>query len=473
MPGTPTRPRVGVVLLAGSLALVWVTAFLGPSAASKQLAGAGALPPWSLDTRPHDGLVTGLLFGWVVLGVVGVLLLWRALAAGWAPSPRRLLAAALLATAAFAVVPPVTNDDVVSYAAYGRMVVLRYDPYTTSPAELGRTGDPVGQEVGRPWRDSPSVYGPVATAQQAAVMWVAGDSLRTGVALLSLLGALAYAGTLLLVDRLAGASDERRRRALLLFGLNPFVLVHLVAGAHVDALMLLLVAAALVVVRRRPLLAGALGAAAGCVKLTGALAGLALAWSERAAPRRLAALALGAGLVAAPAYLAAGGWTALTQARRASRFVSFATPWRPVTSGLEQLWDSTSVRRVITVAALLLVAWLARLLARALPAGDDAVRATAVLALAWVLGAAYVLPWYDAFAWLPLALLPASRWDRLLLAHTAYLSFAYLPGRNIALDPVLTSVMGHVRGTGGPVVLGVVLVAAVVLARRSSPTLAA
>ena len=447
MPGTPTRPRVGVVLLAGSLALVWVTAFLGPSAASKQLAGAGALPPWSLDTRPHDGLVTGLLFGWVVLGVVGVLLLWRALAAGWAPSPRRLLAAALLATAAFAVVPPVTNDDVVSYAAYGRMVVLRYDPYTTSPAELGRTGDPVGQEVGRPWRDSPSVYGPVATAQQAAVMWVAGDSLRTGVALLSLLGALAYAGTLLLVDRLAGASDERRRRALLLFGLNPFVLVHLVAGA--------------------------LGAAAGCVKLTGALAGLALAWSERAAPRRLAALALGAGLVAAPAYLAAGGWTALTQARRASRFVSFATPWRPVTSGLEQLWDSTSVRRVITVAALLLVAWLARLLARALPAGDDAVRATAVLALAWVLGAAYVLPWYDAFAWLPLALLPASRWDRLLLAHTAYLSFAYLPGRNIALDPVLTSVMGHVRGTGGPVVLGVVLVAAVVLARRSSPTLAA
>jgi hypothetical protein len=66
--------------------------------------------------------------------------------------------------------------------------------------------------------------------------------------------------------------------------------------------------------------------------------------------------------------------------------------------------------------------------------------ATAVAAVlaGYLLLTAYVLPWYDAPLWAILALLPASRMDRLLLAHTSVLAVAYLPG-NVAV-PKTTAV---------------------------------
>lgn len=410
--------------------------------------------------------MTALLTLWVLFGAVGIARCWRAVRDGWSPAPKRLVGAALLATMAFAVVPPVTSDDVVSYAAYGRMVVLRYDPYRTTPAELAAIGDPIGAEVGEPWDDSPSIYGPVATGEHAALMWLAGDSLRTGVALLTLAGALVFGATVLCVDRLAGDAG-RRRRAVLLLGLNPLVVVSLVAGAHVDTLLLLGVAAALLALRRHPVLAGALAGGAVSVKLTGALALLGIAWSIRQDMRRIAALALGVGLVMVPAYLAAGGWRALQQARTASRFVSVATPWRPLRSGLQQVIPDHTARSLVPALSLVAVAGLVWLLARALPAGDATPRAVLVLSLAWVLGATYVLPWYDSLAWLPLALVPVwSGWDRLLLWHTAVLAFVYLPGRNIGLDPVLAEVMDVARTGVAPAVLAVLLVLVVRLAFR-------
>jgi hypothetical protein len=451
-----TGGRLGLTLIATSVALVGLTAFLGNSVASRGLAPNGPFPPYALTSTADPWLVVALLVAATLAGTTGLLLALGALARGWTPDPRRLLAGGCLAAFALLLVPPATSDDLYSYTAYGRMVVLHRDPYTITPDDLGR--DPVGQQAGEPWRHSPTVYGPVATAEQALAMKVAGRYVRTGAALLALASALAFVTTGLLLFR-AAADDAARRRTALLWSLNPLLLTHLVAGAHVDALLVVLAVAAVVSLRRYPFVAGLLGGAAVCVKLSGTLAGAALAWTERRRPRRLAAVATGAVLVAVPAYLAAGGWRALTQVRKASRYVSFGSPWRAISVPLDHVHAPRAIVTTLSLAAVLV---LVKLLARALPGPDSTARTTAVVTLAWLVGATYVLPWYDAWLWPFLALLPGSRWDRWLAIRTAVLTVAYLPGRVLPpLPPGLAGTMSGMRLYVTPVALGLLAVTAV------------
>ncbi|HWL35244.1 MAG TPA: polyprenol phosphomannose-dependent alpha 1,6 mannosyltransferase MptB [Frankiaceae bacterium] len=465
---TPSPDRAGrsgraaLALVASSAGLVALTAFLGPSAATRAPGTQSALPPYHLDTRPSAWLVTALLVAATVGGAVGLLLALRALDRGWAPDPRRLLAGGLVAAVALLLVPPTSSDDLYSYTAYGRMAATGTDPYTTTPNDL--PGDPVVDQAGEPWRDVASVYGPLATAEQALAMEIAGDDVRTGAALLALASAAAFGLTGVLLHR-AARDDAARRRTAVLWTLNPLLLMHLVAGAHVDALLVALAVAAVLALRRSPFIAGVLGGAAVCVKASGVLAAAALAWTERRAPRRLALLAAGAISVTPPLYVAFGGWTALGPVRRASRFVSFGSPWRALSVPLDSLAGSATSRAVVSALSLLAVAALCVLLARALPglgtAHGGAPRTAAVTALAWLTGATYVLPWYDAWAWPFLALLPASRWDRWLAVRTAVLTVAYLPGRTVPLPPVLADLLSGFRLYVTPVALGLLAVVAV------------
>jgi hypothetical protein len=280
-------------------------------------------------------------------------------------------------------------------------------------------------------------------------MSLAGGSLRTGVALLSLLGAAAVAAAVLLLDFVAG-SDDRRRRAVVLVGLNPLVLIPVVAGAHVDALLVLAVVAAVAAVRRRPLLAGAVAGAGFSVKLTGALVVVGLAWWLRGDGRRLAAFALGVAVVAVPGSLLVGGWAALAQARHAARFVSLATPWRVLVA-------HGANRGLVSAAAAIVAAIVVWALHRRLPGSARPAWAPAVLLVAWVLSATYVLPWYDAAAWAALATLGWSRLDELLLVHTTALTLAYLPGLEVALPRGLAAATKTMRVSVAPAVLLAVL----------------
>jgi hypothetical protein len=70
-----------------------------------------------------------------------------------------------------------------------------------------------------------------------------------------------------------------------------------------------------------------------------------------------------------------------------------------------------------------------------------AARAAFVLSCAWVLAAPYSLPWYDAAVWAPLALLPASRLDLVLLGRGALLACAYVPGRTVEMPEPLRRLM--------------------------------
>ena len=93
------------------------------------------------------------------LGLVGML---RARRQGWAPNPRRLYGAGAVAVLVLVGLTPVGSSDPASYAAYGRMAALGFDPYATTPHDALQ-GTEYYRLIGPSWQHTPSVYGPVAT----------------------------------------------------------------------------------------------------------------------------------------------------------------------------------------------------------------------------------------------------------------------------------------------------------------------
>ncbi|MFL6138400.1 MAG: hypothetical protein ACJ74O_11435 [Frankiaceae bacterium] len=479
--GAPSRaraPRPALLALAASIGLLVATAALGPSAVEPPLPGAGRLPPYAATgLHPAAGLVLGLLVAAVGIGALGLAGALRALARGWRPRWQPLVAAALLAVAALALVPPIGSADPESYAAYGHLAVTGHDPYRTSPAEVAqRFGDPVAAAVEAPWQRTASVYGPIATAEQAAAARIGGDSVRTAVAVLQWWSALAFVLTGLLLLRLA-PDDRARRWVALGWWCNPLLLLALVAGAHVDALVALGVVAAVALVQRPGRLAApAAGVALGCaagVKLPALIVGAGLCWALRRRPARAALLVAGVAAVLLPAYAVAGRH-ALDQTRTAARFASRGTPWRWLASGLDHAIGQPSSRialGAIAVAATLALLWL---LLRRVPPERPAVAALAAYA-AYLLAAPYALPWYDATAWALLACTAAttarrpvaSWWVALLLARTAALSAAYLT-RDVPLPGAVTTAVDALRGGLAPVVVAAVIVVTVTRTARRS-----
>jgi hypothetical protein len=436
--------RVAIGLVAASVGLLLAAGLLGPSVAQPPLGPRRPHPPYSLFLQPDPWLVSGMVAAALVLGATAVAFGLHALGRGWAPDPRRLLAGAGVAVAVLMLVPPMGSADHLSYAAYGRIVVAGDDPYVEAPERWRGGTDPVAGAVEPPWRWAPSVYGPVATAEQGIASLVGGSSLHTTVLVVMLVNGVAFLATGLLLHRMLRGDRSRQVRAAVLWSLNPLLLYELVVGAHLDTVAVALGVAALAVVRRGidgVLGAGALVGAAVAVKLPLALFGGALVWSLRRSPRGLAALAGGALLVLVPSYLLAGPHV-FDQLRRAATYVSLATPWRWALEPLATGVGEDPGRRIITGLAAVVAVLLALVLFRALPGRDglaradlEAARVACVLTIAWVVAAPYALPWYDALVWAPLALLPATRLDLLLLARTFVLALAYVPGRSVTFLP--------------------------------------
>lgn len=439
-------------LVAASAVLLVGTAALGPSAAEPSLAaGSGwraALPPWSLAVGPSSGLVTVLLDLGYLLGGLGVAMGLRAASRG-----ERLPALAVRVACVVAVlavmVPPLGSADHVSYAAYGRIAAGGGDPYLVPPVSWAGGDDPVTSAVEPPWTTTPSVYGPVATAVQALTSLLGGDSLRATVWWWQLVCLASWLVVGLLLIRLC---RDASARATWLWLLNPVLLGVLLVGAHVDVLGAALALGAVALCARRPLVAGVLLGAAVGVKITFALVGpavlIALWRRHRGASWRPALLGLvGAAVVLVPAHAWAGTHL-VEQLQRARRYVSLATPWRPFVEWLTGPFSNDAVRSgvvVLTPVVVLLLAGLLWLLVqRRAPwppsTSDeqvvlDAARVSVVLGAAYVLGAPYSLPWYDAVAWAPLALVAVPALDLLLLVRLTTYAAAYVPGRVLGSSP--------------------------------------
>ena len=503
-PGVAATPALaGLVALAGRVAVACgVTAVLlmagvavaGESAAEPGLGPRTLLPPWDAGLHPASWLVTLLLLiadGLGVLAVgLGLIAVREAglLEAGLREAvqrpfrARRVALAGVAAVALLVVVPPLGSADHLSYAAYGRISAAGDDPYLVPPDRWHDGRDPVAGAVQPPWRSTPSVYGPVATAVQAVVAQAGGGSLRRTVWAWQLVAGAAFLAAAALLDRLARGDRAARARAAVIWTLNPLLLRQLVLGAHLDVLAAALALGVIAAARRRPLVAGLLLGAAAGTKLPYAVAGVAAAWALRGMPagrrlRHLVLAAVGALAVLVPAHLWAGPHV-FDQLAAAGRMVSVATPWRAVRYLAERLVGAGTASSLITPLAGLLAVWVAVRLARRppwmpSPGGaappepgpepdrawvGEASRAMVVLAGAWVLTAPYMLPWYDALVWAPLALTGGSWLDGVLLARLLTLAVAYVPGRVVGMSPAVETVTLGVRRGVAPLVAVSVLV---------------
>ncbi|WP_212832218.1 polyprenol phosphomannose-dependent alpha 1,6 mannosyltransferase MptB [Catellatospora sp. TT07R-123] len=195
------------------------------------------------------------------------------------PGIRSLLATLAVWAAPLLLVPPLFSRDVYSYLAQGAMVGAGIDVYEFGPSSLG---GPLSAEVPPIWQHTPTPYGPAFLALATAVARAADTDVPLGV-----LGmrAVALAGVVLMIGclpRLARACHVDPAAALWLGGLNPLVLLHLVGGAHNDAVMLGLLAAGLTAAAAARFgLATALITLSSLVKAPAALGLLVVVWLWR------------------------------------------------------------------------------------------------------------------------------------------------------------------------------------------------
>ena len=397
-------PHSTVVLAAGERSPDWL---LGPW----RVLGAGGA----------DGRVTGPLF---YAGLWAAMLAYVVvLGAARAIGPRLALGSIAAFHVLFLLAPPLLSQDVFSYISYARLDVLHgLSPYTHSP-------DAVPQDAAFAFagsRDATSVYGPLFTL---ATYPLAKVGVPVAFWALKAVAALASAGVVALTWRCASALGRDPTFAALVVGLNPLVLVHVVGGAHNDALMMLLVMGGVTAaLLAREQLAGALVAVAVAVK---ASAGLVLPFLVIGARRRAGAIAAAA--IAALAVLALSLAVLGTNTfdafgligQNQERTTRWSVPQR-LADGVAGLTGGSTDTVVHFTRALLaagLIAVLALLLYRTYRAGRGSaewIAAVGWATLALLVASAWLVPWYAIWL-LPFAALSASR--RLIAASLALCAY--------------------------------------------------
>jgi alpha-1,6-mannosyltransferase len=394
------------------------------------LATSGGSPDWLLG--PFEPLGAGFADG----GLSGPLFyagLWAALALYCVvlATARRLrmrtiVAAIVGAHLLFALAPPLLSQDAFSYIAYARLdVVHGLSPYTHSPSDV--PGDAVFPFAGS--KDFTSVYGPLFTV---LTFPLAKTSVPFAFWTLKAAAALASLGVVALVWWCAPRLGRDPRLPALAVGLNPLVLVHVVGGAHNDALTVMLwmsgVAALIAARPPRAAVAGALTAASGAVKASAAVVAPFMLVGARRQWVLIAGAAAAVLAVVVLSVIAFGG-DALESlgvlSDNQSRTSHWSIPQRTA-DGLAALTGGSAgslvdytravlaVLLAIAVALLLRAAWRRR----ADVAGWVAPAGWATLAL--LMASAWLVPWYAIWL-MPLAALGGDR--RLLVASIAFCAY--------------------------------------------------
>jgi alpha-1,6-mannosyltransferase len=339
------------------------------------------------------------------------------------------------------VVAPLFSRDAYSYAAQGEMMSRGISPYLFGPGMIGVNS--FSGLVDGLWANVTSPYGPV-------FLWLAGvnATLVHHSELGSVVGfrVLALAGVVMIavfLPRLARAYGRDGSLAFVLGVLNPLVLLHLVAGAHNDALMLGFLVAGLAVAReRRPVLGIVLCTIGAMIKIPGFIGVVYIgwAWLGDAAPRParlrplvVACLASLAGMAAVSEMVGLGwGWVrALSNPGNVRSWLDPATALSQWTADLIRLLGLgdhshpmlTGARDVGMLIAAVIAArllWTSN--------GEGAIRAIGLTFLAIVLLGPAVQPWYVAWAIVLLAAVAEGRTRTMLIVVSIVASFLVLPG---------------------------------------------
>jgi alpha-1,6-mannosyltransferase len=215
----PAYPDSGIVLGARHAWPGWV---LGP------LQFAGLSGHALVGPLFYAGLWLALLLYVVVLVRVGDL---PARAVVWTIVALHVL---------FLLAPPLLSQDVFSYIAYARLGVKHsLNPYTHAPVDIPR--DPVFGYAGS--ISAVSVYGPLFTLLSYPIAWF---GLSGALWTLKAVAAACSLGIVGLVWKGARLLGRDPVLPAAFVGLNPLVLVHVVGGAHNEALVVLLTVAGVV-----------------------------------------------------------------------------------------------------------------------------------------------------------------------------------------------------------------------------------
>jgi hypothetical protein len=418
-------PRVAISLSAAGLLLLVIVGATAPNANTLSVRlPLAVLPsvPWQVS-YPMTVMAVAL----ECVGLAGML--W-ANSRGWSPDPRRLF----MISAAFVLVivnlTPVGSSDTASYAAYGRLAALGYDPYTTLPTRLG-SHDPYFTLISSSWQTTPSVYGPVATWVQAIAAHIGGARPWVTIWMLLILNGIVF----LAVGYLLLRTSDDPVRATLLWAANPLMLQQLVTGGHLDTLIAAGTICALQLTRRggslpRDLIAGVvLGLTAG-IKIDAGLIAVGVAWPllRRHEWRRVARISV-TGLVALLGVYSAYGIHALGPLSSASKLVAVPTIWTiPWNVGKNIIGASTTIA-IISVLWPIVLVWLAWFLARRVDdTGYEQATCSALLMIAWIAAAPWAMPWYAAPGWAAVTQLPRNPLTRWLAVLTSILAMIHSSG---------------------------------------------
>jgi hypothetical protein len=175
--------------------------------------------------------------------------------------------------------PPLFSRDAYSYAGQGRIVHIGLDPYRYGPAAIA---EQYSQNVDPMWLYTPAPYGPLQLQIQHLIVDIAGPNHPYAAAVAMRLPALVGVALIaFLLPRIASRFGYDVGLTTWFAVLNPLVVMHLVGGAHNDALMLgLMVLGIYLAIEKRPWLAAVAIAVAGAVKAPGLVAILLVAALE-------------------------------------------------------------------------------------------------------------------------------------------------------------------------------------------------
>jgi len=246
-----------------------------------------APPSWRLTIPgiPHPGTSTQstlfFLIGLILLAIGWLGLIHRA---GRIADPRKavVIVGAVIALWAIPVSlgPPLLSNDVYSYVAQGEMSSRGIDPSSVGPLQLGRNDWTTGADP--VWRSAPAPYGPVAVLASRTAVEVAGHHPVAAINVYRAIVWLAVIAAAIGIGLIAAGNGLSPAVAIAIGIGNPIVILHLIGGAHNDALLFGFLAIGFAVAQRGyKKTAVALLAAATAIKIPAVLGLVYFGWCWR------------------------------------------------------------------------------------------------------------------------------------------------------------------------------------------------